>query len=153
MHLDKLSERFASHFMTASSGKRFPVLVGHTDYNLTRTIEFLLEYFPGMPPTWISNLLANQHVRTFNADDIIIREGARSEGYLYMILTGISRVVHHDGERKHDLATMEAGELIGEMSIISGQGQRNASVVALSPVTVTAISERSFREYIEHQNL
>jgi CRP-like cAMP-binding protein len=153
MHLDKLSERFASHFMTASSGKRFPVLPGDTDYNLTRTIEFLLEYFPGMPPTWISNLLANQHVRTFNADDIIIREGTRSEGYLYMILTGIARVVHHDGERKHDLATMEAGELIGEMSIISGQGQRNASVVALSPVTVTAISERSFREYIQHQNL
>ena len=153
MHLDRLSEKFASHFMTASSGKRFPVLQGETDYNLTRTIEFLLEYFPSMPPSWISNLLANQHVRTFNADDIIIREGTKSEGYLYMILTGIARVVHHDGERKHHLATMEAGELIGEMSIISGQGQRNASVVAMSPVTVTAISERSFREYIEHQKL
>ena len=153
MHLDKLSERFDSHFMTASSGKRFPVLPGETDYNLTRTIEFLLEYFPGMPSVWISNLLANQHVRTFNADDIIIREGAKSEGYLYMILTGIAQVIHHDGERKHNLATMEAGELIGEMSIISGQGQRNASVVALSPVTVTALSERSFREYIEQQGL
>lgn len=153
MHLDKLSDRFDSHFMTASSGKRFPVLPGETDYNLTRTIEFLLEYFPGMPPVWISNLLANQHVRTFNADDIIIREGAKSEGYLYMILTGIAQVIHHDGERKHHLASMEAGELIGEMSIISGQGQRNASVVALSPVTVTALSERSFREYIEQQGL
>jgi len=153
MHLDKLSDRFDSHFMTASSGKRFPVLPGETDYNLTRTIEFLLEYFPGMPSGWISNLLANQHVRTFNADDIIIREGVKSEGYLYMILTGIAQVIHHDGERKHHLATMEAGELIGEMSIISGQGQRNASVVALSPVTVTALSERSFREYIEQQGL
>lgn len=151
MHLDKLSDRFEAHFMTASSGKRFPVLRGETDYNLTRTIEFLLEYFPGMPPVWISNLLANQRVFTFNAGDVIIREGTKSEGYLYMILTGHAQVVHHDGRKKHYLATMEAGELIGEMSIISGEGQRNASVVALSPVIVTAISESSFREYIEQQ--
>jgi len=151
MHLDKLSDRFEAHFMTASSGKRFPVLRGETDYNLTRTIEFLLEYFPGMPPVWISNLLANQRVFTFNAGDVIIREGTKSEGYLYMILTGHAQVVHHDGRKKHYLATMEAGELIGEMSIISGEGQRNASVVALSPVIVTAISESSFREYIQQQ--
>ena len=151
MHLDKLSDRFEAHFMTASSGKRFPVLRGETDYNLTRTIEFLLEYFPGMPPVWISNLLANQRVFTFNAGDVIIREGTKSEGYLYMILTGHAQVVHHDGKKKHYLATMEAGELIGEMSIISGEGQRNASVVAMSPVIVTAISENAFREYIQQQ--
>ena len=48
---------------------------------------------------------------------------------------------------------MEAGELIGEMSIMSGHGQRNASVVADSPVIVTAIAESSFREYIQHQKL
>lgn len=139
--------------MTASSGKRFPVVRGETDYNLTQTIEFLLEYFPGMPPVWISNLLANQRVLEFNSGDIIIREGAQSEGYLYMILTGYARVVHHDGTRRSTLATMEAGELIGEMSIMSGHGQRNASVVADSPVIVTAIAESSFREYIQHQGL
>ena len=48
---------------------------------------------------------------------------------------------------------MEAGEIIGEMSIIMGQGVRNASVVALSPVTATAFSEVAFREYVHHQNL
>jgi CRP-like cAMP-binding protein len=151
LHLENLSERFQAHFCTASSGKRFNLLRGETDYNLTRTIEFLLEYFPGMPPVWISSLLANQRVMTFNAGDIIIREGTRSEGHVYMILTGYAQVIHHDGERKQFLAQMEAGELIGEMSVILGQGQRNASVVALSPVSVTAFAEGSFREFIRHQ--
>ena len=41
--------------------------------NLTRTIEFLLEYFPEMPPMWISNLLSNQKVIKYNAGDIILR--------------------------------------------------------------------------------
>ncbi|MEN9574065.1 MAG: hypothetical protein RL514_1920 [Verrucomicrobiota bacterium] len=152
LHLDQLSEKFQAHFCTATSGKRFNLLRGETDYNLTRTIEFLLDYFPGMPPVWISSLLANQHVLTFNAGDIIIREGTRSEGCVYMILTGYAQVVHHDGERRQFLAQMEAGELIGEMAVILGHGQRNASVVALSPVTVTAFAESSFREFIRHQN-
>lgn len=153
MHIDKLPGQFAAHCMTASSGKRFPVVRGDTDYNLTRTIEFLLEYFPGMPPVWISNLLANQHVLEFNSGDIIIREGTQSTGYLYMILTGYAQVVQHDGHTRIPLVTMEAGELIGEMSIISGAGRRNASVIAYSPVIVTAIAENAFREYIEHQGL
>jgi hypothetical protein len=37
------------------------------------------------------------------------------------------------------------------MSIITGKGQRNASVVALSPVTVCAFSESAFHGYIRHQ--
>ena len=151
LHLDNLSEKFQTHFCTASSGKRFTLLRGETDYNLTRTIEFLLEYFPGMPPVWISSLLASQRVMSFNAGDIIIREGTRSEGHVYMILTGYAQVIHHDGERKQFLAQMEAGELIGEMAVILSQGQRNASVVALSPVTVTAFAEGAFREFIRHQ--
>lgn len=152
LHLDKLSEAFRAQFTTASSGKRFSILRGETDYNLTRTIEFLMEYFPDMPPIWISNLLANQNVYSYNAGDIIIRQGTRSEGQVFMILTGYAQVVVHDGKRRIELASMEAGELIGEMSVITGKGLRNASVVALSPVTVTAFSEESFKGYIQHQN-
>jgi len=151
LHLEQLSDEFHAQFTVASSGKRFPILRGDTDYNLTRTIEYLLEYFPEMPPIWISNLLANQQVHSFNAGDIIIRQGSRSDSNVYMILTGYAQVIQHDGRKKNTLAQMEAGELIGEMSIITGKGQRNASVVALSPVTVCAISESAFHGYIRHQ--
>lgn len=153
MHLDKLPDQFQAQFTVASSGKRFTVVRGSTDYNLTRTIEFLLEYFPEMPPVWISNLLANQQVFTYNAGDIIIRQGSRSEGFVYMILTGYAQVIVHDGQKRSVVAQMEAGELIGEMSVITGKGQRNASVVALSPVIVTAFSETAFYGFIQHQNL
>ena len=153
LHLDKLAERFDAHFSIASAGKRFTVLEGGTDYNLTRTIEFLLEYFPEMPPMWISNLLSNQQVLKFNTGDIIIREGAHSEGRVYMILTGQATVMHYNGSRKILQARMGAGEIIGEMSIITGRGVRNASVVAETPVIITALSELAFREYVRHQNL
>lgn len=153
LHLDRLSERFNAQFSVATSGKRYTIVRGATDYDLTRTIEFLLEYFPGMPPSWISNLLANQEVLTFNAGDIIIRQGSRSEGNVFMILTGYAQVVYHDGDKRQVVAHMEAGELMGEMSIITGRGQRNASVVALSPVTVTAIAESAFHGFIRHQQL
>lgn len=153
LHLDRLSEKFNAQFSVASSGKRYTIVRGTTDYSLTRTIEFLLEYFPGMPPSWISNLLANQQVLSFNAGDIILREGSRSEGNVYMVLTGYAQVVSHDGEHRQIVANVEAGELIGEMSIITGRGLRNASVVALSPVTVTAIAETAFYGFITHQGL
>ncbi|MEY2877676.1 MAG: hypothetical protein RLZZ15_56 [Verrucomicrobiota bacterium] len=153
LHLDKLPERFQAHFTTATSGKRFCVLRGETDYNLTRTIEFLLDYFKGLPPDWISHLMSNQQSRTFNAGDIIIREGAKSDGCVYILTTGYAQVIHHDGDKRHVLAQMEAGEIIGEMSVISGQGTRNASVVAISPVNVTAIAETAVRDYILHQGL
>ena len=153
LHLDRLPERFQSHFTTATSGKRYTVLRGETDYNLTHTIEFLLDYFKGLPTDWISHLLSNQRALCYNAGDIIIREGAKSDGCVYIIITGYAQVIHHDGDRRHVLAQMEAGEIIGEMSVISGQGLRNASVVAVSPVIVTAIAETAFRDYIAHQNL
>ena len=38
LHLDQLSDEFHAQFTVASSGKRFPILRGDTDYNLTRTI-------------------------------------------------------------------------------------------------------------------
>ena len=151
LHLEELSEEFHAQYTVASSGKRFAILRGDTDYNLTRTIEYLMEYFPKMPPIWISNLLANQQVYSYNAGDIIIRQGNKSDTNVYMILTGYAKVILHDGKKKIGLAQMEAGELIGEMSIITGKGQRNASVVALSPVTVCAFSEESFHGYIRHQ--
>ncbi len=153
LHLDKLSDRFQAHFTTATSGKRFCVLRGETDYNLTHTIEFLLDYFKGLPSEWISHLMSNQRSLTYNAGDIIIREGAKSDGCVYIIITGYAQVIHHDGDKCHVLAQMEAGEIIGEMSVISGQGTRNASVVAVSPVNVTAIAETAFRDYITHQGL
>ena len=153
LHLDRLPERFQSHFTTATSGKRYTVLRGETDYNLTHTIEFLLDYFKGLPTAWISHLLSNQRALSYNAGDIIIREGTKSDGCVYIIITGYAQVIHHDGDRRHVLAQMEAGEIIGEMSVILGQGLRNASVVAVSPVIVTAIAESAFRDYIAHQNL
>ncbi|MEM7182678.1 MAG: cyclic nucleotide-binding domain-containing protein [Spirochaetota bacterium] len=148
LHLDKLPERFRAQFSVASSGKRFTIISGQTDYWLTKTIEFVLGYFPDMSPNWISNLLGDLEIRTFNSDDIIIRQGAISRGEVYIVLTGYAKVIYHDGEENRLLAEVEAGELIGEMASFQGDGLRNASVVALSPVVVATFSEDAFRNFI-----
>ncbi|MCB1159058.1 MAG: cyclic nucleotide-binding domain-containing protein, partial [Leptospiraceae bacterium] len=148
LHLDKLPDKFETQFSIASSGKRFTILPGQTDYWLTRTIEFLLEYFPKMPPGWISNLLGDRDIRRYNAGDIIIRQGSKSQGEVFIILTGYAQVISHDGKTRQVLAQIEAGELIGEMASIIGKGQRSASVVALSPVVVSTFSEEAFRDFI-----
>jgi hypothetical protein len=153
MHLDGLSDKYQAQFNVAESGKRFWILKGYTDYNTTRTIEFLLEYFPKMPPLWISNLLGDQDLFHYNSGDIIIREGSRSQGTVFMILTGYALVVQHLEGKKTVVAQVEAGEIIGEMAVLSGDRMRNASVVAFSPVTVTAFSDKAFLDFIQHQHL
>jgi len=43
---------------------------------------------------------------------------------------------------------LQAGEIIGEMAVITGSRKRNASVVASSPVTVCVFSEEIFEAFI-----
>ena len=63
---------------------------------------------------------------------------------MYLILTGYCSVVHHDGQDLKTVATLQAGDLLGEMAALTDLGARNASIVALTPVTVCQFSEDAF---------
>jgi len=151
MHVDKLSEQYRAHFSVAASGKKYSIIRGNADYSLTRTIEFMLEYFPDMSPSWISNLLADLQDLRYNAGDIILRERSHSHGLVYMILTGYAQVVRHENGKNIVLAEVGAGDLIGEMAIFTTEKTRNASVIAISSVIVSALSEATFRDFVEHE--
>ena len=49
------------------------------------------------------------------------------------------------------VATLQAGEVIGEMAVITGTKMRNASVVASSPVSVCVFSEETFSAFISSE--
>jgi len=72
----------------------------------------------------------------------------RSRGFVYLILTGYCDVVVFDGEDFQTVASLQAGEIIGEMAIVTGSLKRNASVVASSPVSVMVFSEEHFNQFI-----
>jgi len=80
------------------------------------------------------------------ADDIDVPEGTQlvREGefaYEFFVIEEGSAEVVRDGDHVADLGR---GDFLGEMGIV-GQTQRNASVVARSPVRVIVLSEQDFR--------
>jgi CRP-like cAMP-binding protein len=100
---------------------------------------------------WARSILAEEEIRRYNAGDVIMVQEARTRGYVFLILTGYCEVVTSDGETLTTVAQLQAGEIIGEMAIITGSRKRNASVVASSPVTVCVFSEETFNAFITSQ--
>ena len=57
-------------------------------------------------------------------------------------------MVRHDASNLHVDAKLQAGDVLGEMAVITGRSTRNASVVARTPVTLCVFSEETFRSFI-----
>ena len=116
----------------------------------TSQVNHYLSYWLGelFPYRWMRSLLAEEEVRRYNCDDVIIVQDAETRGYVYLILTGYCDVVSHDGKQFSTVAGLQAGDIIGEMAIITGVGTRNASVVARTPVTVCVFAEETFSAFI-----
>ncbi len=154
VHVDKIPEELDTTFSLASSGKRYTLLEGESSI-YTSQINHYLTLWLGhpFPNRWMRNLLAEQEIYRYNTEDVIIVQNDSTHGYVYLILTGYCEVVRHDGEKRHTVATLQAGDIIGEMAILTGTGIRNASVVAQTPVTVCIFGEETFRNFIQHSGL
>ncbi len=81
-----------------------------------------------------------------HADEVDVAEGSQllREGefaYEFFVIEEGSAEVVRDGEHVADLGP---GDFMGEMGIV-GQTQRNASVVARSPLKVIVLTEQDFR--------
>lgn len=78
------------------------------------------------------DLLADAKIRTYQADDVIIREGERSKA-LFLINKGDVRVIQQPGKT---LDNHGPGAVFGEMSFLMQQ-VATASVIAVTPVEVS----------------
>jgi CRP-like cAMP-binding protein len=97
---------------------------------------------------WARTILAEEEVRKYNRGDVIMVQEEKSRGYVYLILTGYCDVVVYNNDEFQTIASLQAGEIIGEMAVVTGTHKRNASVVASSPVTVMVFPEESFNEFV-----
>ena len=152
--MDELPEELTATFSLASAGKRYTVLDGDSSI-YTSQINHYLTLWLGqpLPSRWMRNLLAEQSIKRYNTEDVIIVQNAATQGYVYLILTGYCEVVRHEGGKRQSIATLQAGDITGEMAILTGSGVRNASVVALTPVTICVFCEETFRNFIGQSGL
>jgi CRP-like cAMP-binding protein len=145
VHIDELPTEFAATFSVASAGKRYTLIDG--DLSLyAALIHHYLKLWIGAAGQnrWLRSLVTNAAIKNYNQDDVVLVQGHASKGYVYLILTGYCSVVHHDGRDLKTVATLQAGDLLGEMAALTDLGARNASIVALTPVTVCQFSEDAF---------
>ncbi|MFT4863689.1 MAG: CRP-like cAMP-binding protein [Pseudohongiellaceae bacterium] len=149
VHVEKLANEFNTTFSLATSGKRYTILEGDSAIYTSQINHYLTEWLGRpFPNRWMRSLLAEEEIRRYNTDDVILVQDATTRGYVYLILTGYCEVVRHDGQQLHLEAELQAGDILGEMAVVTGSGTRNASVVARTPVTLCVFSEETFKSFI-----
>ncbi len=149
VHVEKLANEFDTTFSLATSGKRYTILEGDPAIYTSQINHYLTEWLGRpFPNRWMRSLLAEEEIRRYNQEDVILVQDSTTRGYVYLILTGYCDVVRHDGEQLHYEASLQAGDILGEMAVITGLGTRNASVIAKTPVTLCVFAEETFKSFI-----
>ncbi len=77
-----------------------------------------------------------------DAGEVLFRENDRAET-VYLILRGSVRVFRQTASGESEIATLAAGEIVGEMALFE-QGQRSAAVQAIEPSMLFAFSGQRF---------
>ena len=78
------------------------------------------------------------------ADTVLVAEGEQADTF-FVLLTGEATVRRKvNGSRSRKVSTLQPGSYFGELAVLD-PAPRNATVSASTPVTLAAISARSFR--------
>jgi CRP/FNR family transcriptional regulator, cyclic AMP receptor protein len=104
-----------------------------------------------------SSLFANMHKsilwriaslteeKLFSANEFFFHEGEKAD-YCYIIQSGSVKIFHE--KKQGIIATAQAGDIIGELSIIDGL-PRSASVQSIEPTATLVISEWDFKAQMQ----
>ncbi|MBA3716860.1 MAG: patatin-like phospholipase family protein [Actinobacteria bacterium] len=101
--------------------------------------------FAGLDPSALADLEAAMRRKDFAAGDVICREGEAGES-LFLIVDGFARVLREG----RPVARLRRGDVIGEMSLVSGE-PRSATVVAAVPTTALELSRSGVAAVIAEQ--
>ncbi len=154
VHVDAMPENLQTTFSLASSGKRYTLIEGDSTIYTSQIVHYLTTWLgQPFPNRWMRNLLAEQEIYRYNTEDVIIVQEAGTHGAVYLLLTGYCEVVRVADGQREAVAMLQAGDVIGEMAVLTGSGIRNASVVAKTPVTVCVFAEETFRNFIRFSGL
>lgn len=94
----------------------------------------------------IDSLAASAVAVSFDAGDVLIGEQDPTDS-LFAIGSGEVAVSVHDGDREKQVATLGPGEIVGEMSMLTG-APRAATVTAATPVQAFEISRSAMKSLL-----
>jgi len=96
------------------------------------------------------DILGGQVVpRYLQAGDVLIREDASGDS-MFVIAAGEVDVTVGDGELKRRLAHLGEGDVVGEMSLMTG-ARRSATVTAVGPVTVLEVTKAAIEPILNDE--
>ncbi len=86
--------------------------------------------------------------KTIPKDKRVVKKGAPGN-HLYIILTGMAAVINDDGSK---VAEIKAGEIFGEMSLLSGEPVSN-SIHTTEDIQVAMLSVKNFRDVLRRYQI
>jgi CRP-like cAMP-binding protein len=85
--------------------------------------------------------------RTFNAGDVIFRQGDASDGEAYQVQEGAVEVRKSEDGEERILRRLGKGDLLGEVALFRS-GPHSATAIATEPVTALVILEHRLEELV-----
>lgn len=113
----------------------------------TQQIQLLLKhaFFQGLSPIEMKALFSAGEVRAYSEGQVLFHQNQESNGLIF-VMSGIFHV-HLEG-RELPLATVKAGEVIGEVGLLA-RGKRSATVSAQTEAFVWHLSLEVFEGLIK----
>ena len=106
---------------------------------------YRLKVMQGVTLESVENLLSQCEVRRLSPGDVLLTMGQANRS-MFMILDG-KLTVHLDGPQSDPVATLEAGQTVGELSVMEGV-PASAFVVAGEPTRLLELDEQRFWELV-----
>lgn len=110
--------------------------------NLVRTSKVLLAVDPAERPALVERF----ETRVFEKGDKLIEEGRDTSG-LHLIASGEVAVVGHESGEPFVIATLSAGETVGEVALVLRR-KANADVVAVHPTVTLHLPREEFIDLV-----
>lgn len=96
----------------------------------------------------LESLVRSLGVKRYSAGDVILEQDSTDDNRLYVIRSGIVRLVKKEKKTEYPIATLSAGELFGEKAALNRQRQ-SLSAIAETDVVVLVLPEPSLNMILE----
>jgi CPA1 family monovalent cation:H+ antiporter len=101
-------------------------------------------FFQKIEPHDFDRVTEKLHPLTLPENEVVIKEGERGES-LFLISRGVIRVSHHVAGIDKDLATLIAGDFLGEMALLYHE-LRTATCRTVTPCVLYELQSEDFEE-------
>ncbi len=104
-------------------------------------------FFRDFPPEEFAVIARSMRSHTVGEKEEIVRQGEPGDS-LFLIARGVVRVSYEKDGTSHDLATLMAGDFIGEMALLHRE-PRSATARAVTPATLYELGRQDLNRVIE----